>query len=447
MGPPNTQIRKARVVEGLALSGDVPVLAEEDIFIPAKERNIYLSDKRVLDSHVLFVGGIGQGKSNGIKHLLRRVQETMGKKDVAVIFDPKGDYLREFRRPEDIVINDPEGKYEGKKDEKTWNLFAELPDVRDEEDREETATEIAHTLFDEALEKTQERFFPMAAMQLVAAILVHPEFMGLPATDCSNQDLVAYWNKSSRNIVDDLQRNDDTKGLARYIGDGTSEQALGVLSEIVQGLKNVFLGRFRKPPTKESPEFSIRKAVRDRGSCCIFIEYRVRAGKAHAALYRILMDLAIKEALSAHLPAEGKSYFFLDELRLLPRLAHLDNGVNFGREFGLRFVAGMQTHAQVKAAYEDEADSILSGFNSIFAYRTTNPETRAFIQGIAGHNKKLHIYNVIPGHPYQDVKEGQVVEDYDVWELDRDKGQALVFLPNREPFIASITEYPKKGAS
>lgn len=466
MSAGDAQNRRPRVVEGKSLLAGVPALPNAPIYVPAKEAVIYLQDPGVLDGHVLLLGGIGQGKTNVMYHLLDRVQSAMGEKDVAVVFDPKGDYLT-FRRAGDIVINDPRGE-----DDNPWNLLAELEAAGGKmfrsgevEDREETATEIAHTLFDEAREKTQQVFFPTAAMQLFAATLVHPELlngqtadsaarfiagpeatvdMGAPRSsddlsELSNASIVRYWNESSpEQIVRDLQGVRDTKGLSHYISGGASPQALGVLSELVQVIKEVFLGRFRDPG-----QFSIRRAVRSRHGQCIFIEYRIRAGKAQAALYRILIDLAIKEALSSRLPAEGRIYFFLDEFRLLPRLAHLDNGVNFGREFGLRFIAGMQSHSQVKVAYGDEADSILSGFNTVFAFRTTNPETRAFIQGIAGHNKKFYIQSVIPGQPYQQVIESQVVEDCDVWDLA--KGQSIVFLPNREPFVASIELHPKKG--
>lgn len=450
------QRRASRVVEGNSLGAGVPKLPNARVYVPTNEGIIYLRDEGILDSHVLLLGGIGQGKTNAIYHLIDHVQSTMSQDDVCVIFDPKGDYLK-FRREKDVVINDPSGE-----DKNPWNLLAELTPPEDVntgtgglEDREETASEIAHTLFDEARQKTQQTFFPTAAMQLFAATLCHPELLcderivegkdfvlrhEKPAdlTTLSNASIFRYWNERSREqIVKDLQSIKDIKGLAHYLDGDASSQAMGVLSEVVQVVKDVFLGRFREPG-----KFSIRQAVRARGGKCIFIEYRVRTGKAQAALYRILIDLAIKEALSCSLPAKGRAFFFLDEFRLLPRLAHLDNGVNFGREFGMRFIAGMQSHTQIKAAYGDEADSILSGFNTIFAFRTTNPETRGFIQGIAGHNKKLHIHSVIPGQSLQQVVDGQVVEDYQVWDLA--KGQAIIFMPNLEPFVASIELHSKK---
>jgi hypothetical protein len=277
-------------------------------------------------------------------------------------------------------------------------------------------------------------------MQLFAASIAHPEILAQdsPGTRPSNASLCRYWGKPRENIVEDLKKSMATRALVNYVGD-KGPQADGVLAWLNLVLKDVFVGRFQRPG-----DLSVRKTVRDRGGKCLFIEYRIETGKALARLFRLLADLAIKEGLSVPLDSPGKVYFFLDEFRLLPRLTHLDNGLNFGREFGLRFAVGMQSHAQVKAAYGDEADSILSGFNKVLAFRTTDPETRSFIQGIAGSNQKFVLISQIPDKPYQQVIKGQVVEDHDVWNLQR--GQAICFLPNHEPFVARIKKYdPQDG--
>jgi type IV secretory pathway TraG/TraD family ATPase VirD4 len=419
-------------MEGLALSSQLPPLEWSPISIPTVGGgSIFLSDK-LLSGHLLVMGGIGQGKTNAIYHLLHAVREGLRERDIAVIFDPKGDYLRRFWRPGDIVINDPRLA----EDERPWNLLAELEASQQEShDREETANEIAHTLFDDDVEGSSQPFFPLAAMQLFAASIAHPELLARdgPGTQLSNTSICRYWTNPRPKIVEDLGLDADTRGLVNYIGD-QGEQAGGVLASLTQVLRDVFVGRFRNPGN-----LSVRKTVRERGGRCLFIEYRIRAGKALARLFRLLMDLAIKEALTSSLGTTDRVYFFLDELRLVPRLMHLDHGLNFGREFGLRFVVGIQSHAQIRAAYDDEADSILAGFNTVLAFRTTNPETRAFIQGIAGTNQKLVLLSKIPGHPFQQVVKGQVVEDHDIWELRR--GQAIVFVPGHGPFVTQLEEY------
>jgi len=46
-------------------------------------------------------------------------------------------------------------------------------------------------------------------------------------------------------------------------------------------------------------------------------------------------------------PSRYFFYFVLDEFALLPRLSHIADGINFGRELGLRFLVATQNVNQV----------------------------------------------------------------------------------------------------
>ena len=84
-------------------------------------------------------------------------------------------------------------------------------------------------------------------------------------------------------------------------------------------------------------------------------------------MYRVLIDLAIKEALGlGRAKSRGSVFFVLDEFALLPHLGHISNGINFGRSLGLKFMVGTQNVNQVLKAYGAESGaSILSGFGSV----------------------------------------------------------------------------------
>jgi len=113
--------RDGDIVEGKSLAVTVPELAAAPVTIPTvNERPIYLSDE-LMGQHILLVGGIGQGKTNAIYHILHSVRRAMTADDVAVIFDTKGDYAKRFRRPVDIVIND----FDQPRDQDPWNLIAD----------------------------------------------------------------------------------------------------------------------------------------------------------------------------------------------------------------------------------------------------------------------------------------------------------------------------------
>ena len=78
----------------------------------------------------------------------------------------------------------------------------------------------------------------------------------------------------------------------------------------------------------------------------IFVEYDLGIGGMLTPIYKLLMDLAIKEALCRK-SNEGNVYFMIDEFRLLPHLEHVDDGVNFGRSLGAKFFLGVQNIEQV----------------------------------------------------------------------------------------------------
>jgi type IV secretory pathway TraG/TraD family ATPase VirD4 len=416
------------VIDGLKLEERVPTLPPEPIAVPTVDGPpIYFSDGR-LGQHVLLVGSIGQGKTNTICHLLAGVRAAMKPEDIAVVFDPKGDYLRRFRRPGDIVINNPDGD----NDSQIWNLIEELR--ASSCDPEETLNEIAYTLFNEEIERSQQPFFPLAAKDLFAAVLSN--LASNPGS--TNASIRDYWDSKSRQqILADLQSKGETRGVSHYIGI-EGQQALGVLGHVLQVTHGVFIGRFRQPGN-----LSIRMAVRNRGARCVFIEYRVSSGKALAPVYKVLVDLAIKEALGGGL-RRGRVFMFIDEFRLLPRLLHMDHGVNFGREFGLRFVVAMQNQAQVSAAYSEEAESILSGFNTVFAFRVSNPETREFIKGLAGQNRKrFAVPSLVMGPPVQQIIGGHVVEDHNISDLR--PGEAVIFTPGCAPFVAQMALYQERN--
>ena len=85
---------------------------------------IPLSDN-LLSSHLLFLGGIGTGKTNAIFQLVTQLRASMTDRDVMLIFDTKGDFHKEFYRPGDPVISN-DSKATGTSRVDYWNLFREI---------------------------------------------------------------------------------------------------------------------------------------------------------------------------------------------------------------------------------------------------------------------------------------------------------------------------------
>ena len=126
---------------------------------------------------------------------------------------------------------------------------------------------------------------------------------------------------------------------------------------------------------------------------------------------------------------------------------HMDNGVNFGRSLGAKFLIGAQNIEQVFDVYGEKAAlSILSGFSTTIAFRLNDFESRNYIKNRIGQNTKMITYmsKVQTKGIVENVKEGNVVEDWNLLRLNI--GEAVVQSLSSDPFIFYFNEFVMKGA-
>lgn len=395
------------------------------------ERRIIPLSQDILSKHLLLLGGIGTGKTNAFNGMVSKLKKELGPDDVMVIFDTKGDFNSSFYEDGDVVISNDDTVTDGK-DTNYWNIFNEIAaDNR----CMEAVREISKMLFAEASEKTNQVFFPNAARGLFEACVYH-FLQGNPAYR-SNYALIQYINSvTSQELRDMLMKYPQFRAMTSYISSDDSPQTQGVLSELQQVCRDIFIGNFA-----EVGDVSIRQLIRAKGGRTIFIEYDLSVGKSLTPIYSLLFDLAIKEALGRK-RTSGNVYFITDEFRLLPYLQHIDDAVNFGRSLGVKFMIGLQNVEQIYESYgEERARSILSGFQSMFAFRLTDAKSREHVQDFFGKNRKVESYMPLLQSKglIEETREGMVVEDWDILKLKT--GQAIVGLLEHEPFLFQFDLY------
>jgi type IV secretory pathway TraG/TraD family ATPase VirD4 len=191
----------------------------------------------------------------------------------------------------------------------------------------------------------------------------------------------------------------------------------------------------------------MKELVRDKGGKIVFIEYDLGIGNALTPIYRLLFDLAIKEALSRS-KSGGNVWFICDEFRLLPQLQHMEDAVNFGRGQGVKFLIGIQNVEQVYDAYgESKAKSIMSGFLTNIVFRVNDATSREYAQDLFGKNRKMEVYSssIHSRGIVEQVRDANVVEDWDITRLSL--GEAVIGLPSKTPFVFRFNEYVGKGES
>lgn len=392
----------------------------------------------VISKHMMLVGGTGCGKSTLFYHIIKQLKSKMTADDVMIIFDSKGDFYSKFYTNQDCVIgNSPQYIQQSQR----WNIFKEiLADGWDERQVMMNATEICKALFDERTKNNSSNpFFPNAARDLLSAILVATIRIGagdkqfISANFYNNRIKEFLDSSSSQNLCDYLDGFGDMRSVMSYI-EGDNAQSQGVLAEMFSVVRDVFMGVFC-----EKGAFSMRNFVRKKGGRTLFIEYDLAIGSVLTPVYKLLFDLALKEALG-RTKSQGNVYFICDEFKLLPNLQHIDDGVNFGRSLGVKVFAGLQSIEQLFEIYgPSRGKNLAAGFSSILAFRANDVTTRKYISELHGQNMVLEQYRMLNNSMVEEKRIGSTVEDWDLNSLC--VGEAIVGLPFAPPFRFYFENY------
>lgn len=390
-------------------------------FISKSGQRISLTED-VLSRHVLFIGTTGTGKTTAINQMLEQLIGSMKSNDVMIIFDTKGDFKKKFYRPgrDEIISNDDHATV-------FWNLFQEAM-IDGDSFVEENMLEIATSLFDEKIRRSNSPFFPQAAKDVLFGILMYlyKRNISVSPGNLNNEELYYYLRDAHMyEVVDAFDKYLDLRGIIDYIHSDTSEQSQGVYSELRMLANELFRRNFRK-----NGSFSIREFVRKKGARILFIEYDIEIGRVLEPIYKSMYDLAIKEALTTKKKdthGKGNVFFVIDEFKLLPNLSHIDDGVNFGRSFGAKFIVAMQSIEQVYEAYgKERAASILSAFNTLVSFKVTDKNSMSFVQERFGRNRKKYVHSssTYTANDIEEMVTAHAVEDWDILGLK--KGEAFL---------------------
>ena len=404
-------------------------------------QHTYLNlDDDILSKHTLLIGGTGSGKTNTFYYFIEQLKRKMTANDVMIVFDTKGDFESKFYSQGDIILGNS-SKY--KNITEKWNIYKELVvDGWNDENIQMNTNEITYSLFKDAMEKTNQQFFPSAARDLFASILLAHLKAGKNSIDIrklafNNKALKGYFDKlNPKKIIKLLSVSPELSSVLSYIGDGSSNQALGVIAEMQNVIRKIFIGSFA-----QDGRFSVREFVRQKNAKTLFIEYDLSMGETLTPIYRLLFDLALKEAMGRS-KSEGNVYFVCDEFKLLPDLQHIEDGVNFGRSLGVKVFAGVQSIEQLYEIYgESKGKNIAAGFSSVYAFKANDSSTRDFISDLYGKNIILEQYKTSNNTLVEEKREGKTVEDWNLNNLQI--GQAIVGLPFKQPFVYKFDEYKR----
>ena len=400
-------------------------------------------DQDVFARHILLLGGSGCGKTNAFCYAIENLRHQMTYDDIAIIFDTKGEFFDLFSKDTDYVIGN---SVRFRDNSYTWNIFDEiLADGDNDENILINAREISSSLFQDRGSSTQP-FFCNAARDIFTGILIH--FIRLARQDegkwrprLNNRDLLAAFRSLKvEDYIKIFGHYSDMKSMLTYFGDGKSNQALGVFGELNSMLSEYFIGVVSDYRPDKS--LSMRQAIRSRGGKAIFIEYDLSVGETLTPVYRLLVDQALKEALGRSSGSKGGNvYLIADEFKLLPKLQHIDDALNFGRGLGVHIMAGIQSIDQLYDIYGKEKGAVIaSGFGSIFAFHTNDASSREYISRRFGRNIMIYEFNDVAKNQISSrEREGNTVEEWE--QINLGLGQAVIGMGYDEPFLFQFDIY------
>lgn len=433
-------IAKELVLGNSLEQGTFPVRRESVIQLQGTVKNaktkLSLSTED-LSTHILNMGATGSGKTNVIYEMTRQIKSRLTSYDAMIVFDTKKDF-GELHDRNDVVITNAAWGQSAKGP--VWNIFMELvADGWEKEAIEINADEIAELIFAESIENSQSPFFPKAAKDIFAAILKGMTFIGIEDKEhrikyMNNEALKIYLsNLNAQMLREFVGKFPELRGVLKYIGDGSSEQALGVLAELEETTGQLFRKSFGL-----DGRFSVRKFAKERAGKTLFVEYDISCGSTFIPIYKVLFDMFLKQSLCN--ANKGKVYVICDELKLLPHLLHLEDALNFGRSIGVNIIAGIQSMEQLYEVYgEIGGKNIASGFQTTICFHTNNHTTREYIQGVHGSNYMAIQHTGASNNLQESVRAGYSVEDWEIADLN--VGEAIVGLPFEKPVKFRFERY------
>jgi type IV secretory pathway TraG/TraD family ATPase VirD4 len=302
--------------------------------------------------HIQIAGDTGSGKSTLVRQI---VYQIAARKEMAIIFDPDREYIREFYREDrgDWVLNP--------KDDRCpyWPIGEECDD-------EAEATPIAIGLFPD--EPTRQQFFLSHTRAIFSYLL---------ATYKPTVNELAYWMAHPEEIDKRVTGTEHQHTLTA----NAAPQRAGILGSLNEAGKPL-----RMMPTQAEGRrsWTVREWSKKREGW-IFITSTPDTIDALRPLQSLWLDMLIlKLQTSAPQAGQARVWMVLDELASLNALPQLHSALTKQRKSDNPIVLGFQGMSQLDAVYGKKAETILSQAYTNVVLRTREPRAAKHLSDLIG---------------------------------------------------------------
>lgn len=366
---------------------EVPEMIPETVAVRLKGKDYYGIDKELLLSNLstLFIGSPGTGKSTAIKKCITEL--TKNDQGTTVIFDLKGEYLTScFDPTTDVVLSMYDLPDIPKANQVRWSLLKEIIlDLHPEQ----SLKEIAQMVFADAISHSDNKAFPTAAMLVFYSQMLHIFRISKGKIPFTGQLIEKILSVSDEKIERSVKQHSDLFGVQDLISRNANITSFGIKMEMRTVLMEVFVNGSNY--CTSNSRFSIRDFIRNGQGHKLFIKYSFNERESSASIIRLLLDLAMKEALSRPCIAiddPTRINFIFDEYAFLSSgLKYLDALKEVGRSKGCRLYAGFQNYNQLIKMHDGRTDwaaEELAGFSNVVSFNLHDKETIENMVGRAG---------------------------------------------------------------
>lgn len=352
-------------VQQIPLSTYHHYLKKHKLKILFKLGNAYWT-KGAEKQHLLIVGDTGAGKSQLLIQLLQFIR-SLG--DMVVLYDPKGDMVRDFYQPELDMLYSPFDQRSSK-----WEVWQDLN------------TEQALETFAEAVIKEspgKDNFWAKTARMVLVAALKQGRKENLSFVQTiqklvnSDLDTISEWLQGS-DVASDFS---NPKTAATILSELKSQaRTLKYLAESDSGFEQTSFSIesfFSECLEKmDSGDKTLKKVPMP----WLFLPVQKKYKASARTIMAVQIELISNFILSQPTNRQRRIWFVIDELPSLGKLSVLPELLAEGRGYGVAMVLAIQNFSQLLKHYDkDDAHNLAGQCASLVALRTSDPQTADYL--------------------------------------------------------------------
>ena len=309
----------------------------------------------------LIAGAPGTGKSTAIAPMISTMR---ARGDRVFVADARGDYLRRFYWPGDLILNPRD------KRSVPWSPLAEIHASED-------AAAIARSLIPdgEGRDANWHRF----AQQMLEGVLLHALQQKL-----TNADVARLMRVASRDELRERLSGTPADGL---LSEKSDSQMFGDIRSTASPYTKAFSWL---TPDAGAQAFSLRRWARDEAqTAACWWNYQDAQIVALRTLIATQLDLLALGVLEQDDSSDRRTWLIIDELSALSRIGTLEDFLSRARKAGGCAVLGVQTLAQLRREYgEHSASAIIACCSSLLALALGDAESQEYVSKLMGEQEQ-----------------------------------------------------------